>query len=579
VLLDFLDAYFKQPGHDPDVIICGDFNTPSHLSGQAGQGGIRVDPIFDNDPRFQTGERRFVVTVHEPTSRTTAANGGLPLNNYDHFIFSADVMEELIQARRVAIDVITGHPDDPEQRLTSDHFPVVAFLRTQGEGIARDVAAGPLITSVLNGASFQQGFAAGSWVSIYGVDLASSTRLWRADEIVNGVFPTQLDGTEVRINGRLAAVNYISPTQINVQAPDDTATGPVSVEVVQDGVSSGVFNAELRAFAPGLFTFVPAGTAYIAAVHLDGTLVGKPGLFGGSAATRPVKSGDVISLFGTGFGPTNPVVPSGRVFSGAAELSGGVSVRFNGVPVTPSFAGLSGAGLNQINLVIPAGLPSGDVAVVAEIGGQTTQAAVFVTVQQPSGPGPLPDPDPDPQPSQADVVISQIYGGGGNQGAPLRNDFIELFNRGTASTDISGWTVQYASAGGSSWDSTVLSGTLLAGQYYLVQEGMGQAGTGAALPAPEASGDVNLSAESGKVALVNNSALLVGSSPVSASVVDFVGYGSANFAEGSPAPSLTNTTAVSRRNAGCTDSDSNASDFTSGPPSPRSRTTPLHFCN
>ena len=434
------------------------------------------------------------------------------------------------------------------------------------------MSLGDPLSRPLNGASFLPGFASGSWVSIYGVNLASSTRLWRADEIVNGIFPTQLDGTEVRINGRLAAVNYISPTQINVQAPDDTAVGPVSVEVMRDGVSSAPFNADLRAVAPGLFTFVPTGTAYIAAVHLDGTLVGKPGLFGGSVITRPVESGDVISLFGTGFGPTKSAVPSGRVFSGAAELTGGVMVRFNGVPVEPSFAGLSGAGLNQINVAIPAGLPSGDVAVVAEIGGQTTQAAVFVTVQQPAEPEP-------PEPTQADVVISQIYGGGGNQGAPLRNDFIELFNRGTASTDISGWTVQYASSSGSSWVLTVLSGTLLAGQYYLVQEGMGQAGTGATLPAPDASGGINLSAASGKVALVNSSTLLAGSSPASASVVDFVGYGSANFAEGSPAPSLTNTTAVSRRDDGCADSSNNASDFTAGQPGPRSRITPLRFCN
>jgi uncharacterized protein (TIGR03437 family) len=388
-----------------------------------------------------------------------------------------------------------------------------------------------------------------------------------------------LDGTQVRINGRLAAVNYISPTQINVQSPDDTAVGPVSIEVVQGGISSGVFNAELRAFAPGLFTFAPVGKAYIAAVHLDGTLIGKPGLFGGSVTTRPVKSGDVISLFGTGFGPTNPAVPSGRFFSGAAELTGGVTVRFNGVPATPSFAGLSGAGLNQINVSIPGGLPNGDVAVVAEIGGQTTQAAVLVTVQQPDDPGPPPDSKPDPQPSQADVVISQIYGGGGNQGAPLRNDFIELFNRGTASINISGWTVQYASASGSSWVSTVLSGTLLAGQYYLVREGMGQTGAGAALPAPDASGGINLSAASGKVVLVNSSTLLAGSAPASASVVDFVGYGTANFAKGGPAPGLTSATAVSRRNAGCSDSNSNAGDFISGQPSPRNRTTSLHFCN
>ncbi|MCI0540920.1 MAG: lamin tail domain-containing protein, partial [Verrucomicrobiales bacterium] len=576
VLLDYLDSYFQQPGHDPDVIICGDFNTPSHLSGQTGQGGIRVDPIFDSDQRFQTGERRFVVTVHEPTSRTTAANGGLPLNNYDHFIFSADIMEELIQARRVAPDILTAHPDDPEQRLTSDHFPIVAFLKTTGEGIARDIAIGPRITSVLNGASFLPGITPGSWVTIYGSALASTARLWRSDEIVGGVFPVALDGVEVRINGRAAAVNYISPTQVNVQAPDDSALGIVSVEVIRDGISSGIFSAELRSHAPGFFVFAPAGAQYIAAVHLDGTLVGKPGLFGGSVTTRPVKSGDVISLFGTGFGPTQPPVPSGRVLSATAFLTSDVMVRFNGMPAADSFAGLSAAGLNQINLVVPAGLPNGDVAVVAEIAGQTTQAGLLITVQQPF---PSPDPDPGPEPSPGDIVISQIYGGGGNQGAPLRNDFIELFNRGGASVDITGWTVQYASASGSQWSSTALSGTVLAGQYYLVQEGTGQTGAGAPLPAPDAIGGIGLSAESGKVALVSSSTLLTGSSPGGASITDFVGYGSANFAKGSPAPGLSNTTAVARREQGCSDSGSNAGDFTSAPPSPRNRNSALRLCN
>ncbi len=577
VLLDYLDAYFQQPGHDPDVIICGDFNTPSHLSGQTGQGGIRVDPIFDADPRFQTGERRFVVTVHEPTSRTTAANGGLPLNNYDHFIFSADVMEELIQARRVTPDILTAHPDDPEQRLTSDHFPIVAFLKTRGAGVARDIATRPRITSVLNGASFLPGFASGAWVTIYGTDLAATSRLWRSDEIVGGIFPVALDGVEVRINGRAAAVNYISPTQLNVQAPDDSASGLASVEVFRDGVSSGVFSAELRSHAPGFFVFASAGISYVAAAHLDGTLVGKPGLFGGAVTTRPVKSGDVISLFGTGFGPVQPAAPSGRILAQTAFLTSDVTVRFNGVPADDSFAGLSGAGLNQINLLVPAGLPNGDVSVSAEIAGQTTQAALVITVQQPAPPNP--GPGPGPQPSAGDVVISQIYGGGGNQGAPLRNDFIELFNRGGTSVSMTGWTVQYASASGSQWVSTALSGTLLAGQYYLVQEGTGQSGSGAPLPAADAIGGIGLSAESGKVALVNSSTLLAGSSPSGSSIMDFVGYGAANFAKGSPAPGLSNTTAVIRRGQGCTDSGSNSSDFSSGSPSPRNRNSALRPCN
>src|SRR5438093_11005413 len=75
------------------------------------------------------------------------------------------------------------------------------------------------------------------------------------------------------------------------------------------------------------------------------------------------------------------------------------------------------------------------------------------------------------------VVISQLYGGGGNLSATVTNDFIELFNRGTSSVDITGWSVQYASASGTSWDRTLLNGTIQPGQYYLIQEAQGNAGS------------------------------------------------------------------------------------------------------
>ncbi len=99
-----------------------------------------------------------------------------------------------------------------------------------------------------------------------------------------------------------------------------------------------------------------------------------------------------------------------------------------------------------------------------------------------------------------DIVISQVYGGGGNSGATFTNDFIELYNRGSAPVDLAGWSVQYASAAGTSWQVTALSGTLAAGAHYLVQEGAGAGGT-TALPTPDASGSIALSAASGKVAL------------------------------------------------------------------------------
>ena len=105
--------------------------------------------------------------------------------------------------------------------------------------------------------------------------------------------------------------------------------------------------------------------------------------------------------------------------------------------------------------------------------------------------------------SSPDLVISQIYGGGGNSGATLRNDFIELFNRGLATVDVSTWSVQYAAAAGTTWQKTNLSGSIAPGGYYLVQESAGTGGT-TSLPAPDASGSINMSATAGKVALVRN---------------------------------------------------------------------------
>jgi predicted extracellular nuclease len=218
---------------------------------------------------------------------------------------------------------------------------------------------------------------------------------------------------------------------------------------------------------------------------------------------------------------------------------------------------------------VPQGLPSGDIEVIAQTSGLQTQAGVYVTIEGAS---------PPPPPGQGIVVISQVYGGGGNQGATLTNDFVELFNRGNASIDVTGWTIQYASATGSNWVSTPLSGSLLPGQYFLVEEGTGSTGGTVALPTPDATGGISMSATSGKVALVKNNSPLSGSNPTGPSTADFVGYGSAGFAEGSPGPELSNTTAIRRVGAGCVDANNNASDFSEVSPSPRNSATPRNAC-
>ncbi|CAN3978778.1 lamin tail domain-containing protein [Kitasatospora purpeofusca] len=174
-----------------------------------------------------------------------------------------------------------------------------------------------------------------------------------------------------------------------------------------------------------------------------------------------------------------------------------------------------------------------------------------------------------------DLVISQVYGGGGNSGAPYLNDFVELYNRGTTPVSVTGWTVQYASAAGSSWSKTTLSGTIAPGKYYLVQEAAG-AGSGAALPTPDATGTIAMGANAGKIALVTNSTALTCATGCAAQpgVKDFVGYGTtASSAEGSPTGNLANTTAAVRAGGGATDTDNNAADFAVTAPTPRNSTS------
>ncbi|GAA5163608.1 ExeM/NucH family extracellular endonuclease [Viridibacterium curvum] len=180
--------------------------------------------------------------------------------------------------------------------------------------------------------------------------------------------------------------------------------------------------------------------------------------------------------------------------------------------------------------------------------------------------------------STSGVVISQVYGGGGNSGATYTHDFVELFNAGSTPVSLSGWSVQYASAAGTTWQVTNLgAGTLQPGQYYLVQMAVGAGGT-VSLPTPDAIGTTAMAAASGKVALVSNTTALTGSSPSSASLVDMIGYGAANAAEGSAAPGLSNTTADLRVANGCTDSNNNSTDFATGAPTPRNTASAFNSC-
>ena len=171
----------------------------------------------------------------------------------------------------------------------------------------------------------------------------------------------------------------------------------------------------------------------------------------------------------------------------------------------------------------------------------------------------------------AKVVVNQVYGGGGNSGSVFSNDFIELFNDDDTTVNLAGWSVQYASATGTSWQVTPLTGTIPPHGYFLVAESAG-ATPSTPLPTPDVTGGIAMSAASGKVLLSNSSAAQTGANPSGATVMDLIGYGpTATGFEGSPAPVLTNSTADLRTPDG-QDANNNSIDFVAGTPIPRNST-------
>jgi uncharacterized protein (TIGR03437 family) len=239
------------------------------------------------------------------------------------------------------------------------------------------ILPGGVVPASGSGAAIQ----AGEWISIYGTNLANTTAAW------NGSFQPYLAGVGVTINGKPAYPSFVSPTQINVQAPDDSATGPVPVVVTTTAGS-----------ATAVVTLAPAAPSFflLDGKHVAGLILRSngSGAFGGGAydilgptgstlgyPTVAAKAGDSVVLFGTGFGPTSPAVPAGQTFSGAAPLSNTAKVTIGNLPVSPTFVGRSGAGLDQVNLVIPPGLATGDVALSLSVIGTSTPSGTVISLR------------------------------------------------------------------------------------------------------------------------------------------------------------------------------------------------------
>jgi len=223
---------------------------------------------------------------------------------------------------------------------------------------------------------------AGSSISIYGTNLATGTVSW------NGDFLTTLGGTSVTVNNKPAYPWFVSPFQINLQAPDDTATGIVNV-VVTTPTGVATSTVALAQFGP---SFSLLDGRHVAGILLrsDGSgaygggtydIVGPTGTSLGYK-TVAAKAGDSLILFGTGFGPTTPAVAAGKAYSGEAATTNSVRLLINNIAVAPAFSGITAAGLYQINVApVPAGLGVGDVSLLATVDGFRTPLGVVLSLQ------------------------------------------------------------------------------------------------------------------------------------------------------------------------------------------------------
>ncbi len=245
--------------------------------------------------------------------------------------------------------------------------------------ISTTVPVRPVITRIVNGASFLAGISPNSIYTIQGTNLSSTTDVWDRF-IVGGKLPTALGGVIVTVGNLPAHITYVSPTQINFIAPD---TGIIfsSAVVNNNGAVSAGFPIQATQFGPAFFSWPGS---QVVATRPDYTFAVKSGTFG--AAAIAAKPGDVLILWGTGFGPTTPltlpgsVVPSDRTYATATAPT----VTINNLPAVVYGAALAPGfvGLYQVAIQVPASIPNGDWPIIASIGGAQSPNTLLLSVQR-----------------------------------------------------------------------------------------------------------------------------------------------------------------------------------------------------
>jgi uncharacterized protein (TIGR03437 family) len=268
---------------------------------------------------------------------------------------------------------VAGNAANGDLQPTGDHIYSATYPLTPA------ASGGPTITGVSNAAGGQPGVVADSFVSIYGSGFTTLSYDDWSNSISSGQLPTKLDGVSVTIGGMPAYIYQISPGQINAQAPD-VGTGSISVTVTNANGTSAAFTTTAQPVAPA---FWPWPNNQPVATHNDFTIAAKNGTFSGQT-TIPAKPGEVITLWGTGFGLTTAGGLAGQVpgNNAGAKTATPVSVMLDGTGVQVLGAALSPyPGDYQIAIQIPASMANGDHQLMATMNG-VSSPAYTLTVQQ-----------------------------------------------------------------------------------------------------------------------------------------------------------------------------------------------------
>jgi uncharacterized protein (TIGR03437 family) len=295
---------------------------------------------------------------------------------------------------------LSGAPDDRWNnddlhaltQLTGADFEAVDVSRLManpdsgqvlGASAAPAISAGGVVSASAFGAF--PSAAPGSWIEIYGSNLAVDSRSWTASDFYGVNAPTSLDGTSVTIGGQAAIIDYISPGQVNALVPSKVATGTQPMTITVAGATTAAYSITVNPVQPGLdapSSFNIGGTQYAVALFADGAFVLPEGAIAG-LTSRPAQPGDEIVLYGIGFGPVTPNIPAGQLAQQANTLASTFSMSIGSVPVTNvPYSGLAPGftGLYQFNVVVPATTGSGAVPLTFTVDGAAGTQTLYLAV-------------------------------------------------------------------------------------------------------------------------------------------------------------------------------------------------------